>query len=124
MSDLERVVERATRTIGRMVVTVAQLMDMHPGVRVHLTDDGWYCDEVTHSVWFGVPFLWEDPQCTVTRAPPRRFPAPSIPPWTITPGYIRLDARNGTWIWRLTDQFRDGANTDGQVRYRLGVWPD
>lgn len=107
-------IERANRSIGRMVVTVGQIMDMHPGIRLHLTDDGWHCDEATPSVWFGTPFLWAS-TCD---------PLPAIEPWTITAKYVRLDALNGNWIWRLTDQFRDGTNADGQLRYRLGVWPD
>jgi hypothetical protein len=101
-----------------MVVTLAQLMDMHPGIRLHLTDhidESWYCDEAAPSVWFATPFLWE-----ATRAVTRYH----MPPWTMTPGYIRLHAANGTWIWRLTNQYRDGTNLDGQLRYRLGIWPD
>jgi hypothetical protein len=104
-------IERTTRSIERMVVTVAQITDMHPGIRLHLTDNGWHCDEATPSVWFGIPFLWGGVHRT-------------IPPWTVTSGYIRLHAANGTWIWRLTDCYRDGTNADGQLQYRLGVWPD
>ncbi|WP_319456892.1 MULTISPECIES: hypothetical protein [unclassified Mycobacterium] len=89
-------------------VLIAQLVDMHPGVRLALTDDGWRCDEASHEVWFGEPFLGND----------------LLGPWTFPPGYVRLAATNGTWVWRLTDEWCDGTSLDVPARRCRGLWPD
>lgn len=105
-------IERLHRTVGRVLVTVAQLMDMHPGVSLRLQDGVWICEEAAPAVWFGMPFVWGIRADRVAS------------PWCRRGRIVNLDAANGSWRWKLTDQYRMGTNPDGELRSQLGIWPD
>ena len=110
---------RATASIGRMLVSVAQLMDMHP--EVTLTYDfqakGWCCVDVLPEVWFGQPFF-------DVAARTRVLPWTEWFPWTVDGEFVRLKTLHGEWIWRLTGETAESENIDGQFLTHRAVWPD
>lgn len=107
---------RTEVVMKKFAVTLAQVMDMHPGVRLTLRDGRWQCDEVSHDVWFGNVFL------AIIRQ--RNSWSMPIDPWSYADGIVRLDAANGSWRWRLTGETREGENSDGPLPQLRGVWPD
>lgn len=106
---METPLQRLTRTMNNVTVTITQLMGMHPEVCLRFTNRQWECTQAAPEVWFGEPFLSSQL---------------SGNPWSRAGDYVKLNAANGSWIWKLTNDTTTATNIDGMFEMRRAVWPD
>ena len=112
-SDFPKVADRAARSIHKMSVSIAQLLEMHEGVdlRWDVDEKAWHCAKVSPIVWFDQTLLAMSMK-------------PDYGPWFIDGDKITLTALNGSWIWIKTGQQRDTTILEVPGLQLEARWPD